>query len=82
VIRVGRIVGSIDAALASGTLDEPFSNEDFRQACPGFGKGTYNAFLWKHSVGNLGNQGGQTELFVKVGVNSFKRLRTTTTRES
>ena len=72
MIREGRIIKSIDAALTGGSLIEPFSNEDFHQACPGFGKGTYNAFLWKHS---RGNPGGQSELFVKVGANRFKRLR-------
>ena len=70
--REGRIVKSIDAALVNGSLREPFSSEDFHRACPGFGKGTYNAFLWKHSIGN---QGGQTELFVKIGANQFKRVR-------
>jgi predicted aspartyl protease len=51
-IRRGRVITTIDGALASGRLKEPFSNEDFRAACPGFGEGTYNAFLWKHRKGN------------------------------
>jgi hypothetical protein len=37
-------------AVAAGTLKEPFSAADFRQACPGFGDGTYRAFLWRATV--------------------------------
>ncbi len=44
-LRGGRIAQAIDAALRMGKLHEPFSNADFRCACPGFGDGTYNAFL-------------------------------------
>jgi len=69
-----RIVTAIDTALASGILGEPFSNDDFRRACPGFGKGTYNAFLWKHRRGN----GKTTELFDLIGPNQFKRIRRAT----
>jgi len=68
-VRGGRVVQAIDRALQKGTLTEPFSNEDFRHACPGFGNGTYNAFLWKHRKGN----GKTTELFELVGPNQFKR---------
>jgi hypothetical protein len=39
-------------AIKSGRLIEPFTKEDFRVACPGFAKGTYNAFSYKHQVGN------------------------------
>ncbi|HEY59920.1 MAG TPA: hypothetical protein G4N92_04450 [Anaerolineae bacterium] len=32
-------------AMNSGTLIEPFSERDFRRACPGLPEGTYKAFL-------------------------------------
>src|SRR5437773_5542678 len=41
-------------------------------ACPGFGKGTYNAFLDKHSVGNPGDN---SELFVRVSPEKFRCVR-------
>ncbi len=66
----GRVFTAIDNALAEGVLAEPFSNEDFRAACPGFGIGTYNAFLWKHRKGN----GATTELFELVGRSQFRRI--------
>jgi predicted aspartyl protease len=69
-LRKGRVVTAIDDALASGALREPFSKENFRVACPGFGQGTYNAFLWKHRKGN----GKTTELFELVGPNQFRRI--------
>src|SRR5215472_11144722 len=50
---------AIVMAIRAGTLTEPFSKQDFRNACPGLGEGTYNAFLWKHAKGN----GQTTELF-------------------
>lgn len=70
--RSSRIVGSIRSATREGRLCEPFSNEDFQKVCPGFGNGTYNAFLWKHS---RGNPGGQTEFFEKVAANRFCLIR-------
>ena len=69
--RRSRVVEAIDAAIEEGRLREPFSNEDFRAACSGFGQGTYNAFLWKHSVGNPGRQ---TIYFERVGKNQFQRV--------
>jgi len=50
---------TIVAAVRSGDLGEPFTQKDFRRACPGFGEGTYNAFLHKHRGGN---PAGNTEL--------------------
>ena len=50
----------------------PFTKEDFRKAFPGFGEGTYNAFLWKHRVGN---PSGNTELFELVEKGKFKVVR-------
>ncbi len=71
-MRLSQIVESIDRALDGGTLREPFSNEEFRASCPGFGRGTYNAFLWKHRKGNPDRK---TEYFEKVGINKFRRIR-------
>jgi hypothetical protein len=47
-------------AVKKGTIKEPFIVADFQKACPGFGKGTYKAFPYKHRVGNRGRE---TELF-------------------
>jgi hypothetical protein len=63
---------AIVTAVANGTLSEPFTKGEFRISCPGFGGGTYNAFLDKHS---LGNPGRATELFDRVAPNSFRLLR-------
>ena len=63
---------AIVKAVMDGKLEEPFSNHDFREVCPQFGEGTYNAFLWKHRKGNLK---GESELFELVGPNSFKLIR-------
>ncbi|HEX7232098.1 MAG TPA: hypothetical protein VF452_16985, partial [Candidatus Binatia bacterium] len=41
---------------------------DFKQACPGFGAGTYNAFLDKHMVAN---PGGNSELFARTSPGFF-----------
>ena len=57
--------------VQSGNLTEPFSAEDFRTACPGFGAGTYKAFLWKHAKGN----GRTSELFEKVCRGMFRCIR-------
>lgn len=46
------VYGAIVDAIRAGALIEPFSKENFRAACPGFGNGTYNAFLDKHRCGN------------------------------
>jgi len=67
-----KVYSSIVQAVINGKLDEPFTREDFRSACPDFGEGTYNAFLWKH---RLGNPGGYSELFVKVAPNLFTVIR-------
>ena len=63
----------ISNAIRNGRLEEPFTSYDFRQACPGLGKGTYNAFLWKH---RLGNPGRYNEYFKKVSPGKFRLLRT------
>jgi hypothetical protein len=41
---VHEVYRAIVRALRAGRLTEPFSADDFRRACPGFGKGTYSAF--------------------------------------
>jgi hypothetical protein len=67
-----RVYGAIVRAIRAGKLIEPFASEDFRRSCPGLGKGTYNAFLYKHRVGN---PGGNSELFHLVSPGRFKCLR-------
>jgi hypothetical protein len=57
---VHKVYASIVASIRLGRLIEPFTARDFKQACPGFAPGTYNAFLHKHA---LGNPGGYSELF-------------------
>jgi len=63
---------AIVGAVRAGTLTEPFSKDGFRNACLGFGQGTYNAFLDKHSAGNPGHN---SELFSRVSPGQFKCLR-------
>ena len=63
---------AIVKAIEGGRLKEPFSNNDFRKACPEFKKGTYNAFLWKH---RKGNHQGESELFELLGPNKFRLIR-------
>ena len=66
------VYAAIVVAVRSGELQEPFGLAGFRRACPGFGEGTYKAFLYKH---RLGNPGGNTELFELVRPGRFKLLR-------
>jgi len=63
---------AIVKAVGDGRLCEPFSKADFEEECPGFGMGTYNAFLDKHAVGN---PGGSSELFVRISPGLFKCVR-------
>jgi hypothetical protein len=67
-----RVYASIVAAVRSGVLKEPFGQADFRRACPGFGGGTYQAFLYKH---RLGNPSRTSELFELVGPGKLRLLR-------
>ena len=67
-----RVYQAIVEAVKDGRLKEPFSKEDFHLACPGFGEGTYNAFLYKH---RKGNPGGVSELFEQVSTGHFILLR-------
>lgn len=66
-----RVYRAIAAAIRSGRLTEPFGRAEFRRACPGFGKGTYQAFLSKHSKGN----GKTTELFERVSKGRYRLIR-------
>jgi hypothetical protein len=50
-----KVYSAIVEAVRAGKLAEPFSNNDFRAACPGLGNGTYAAFLDKHSEENPGH---------------------------
>jgi len=70
--RRHEVYKAIVAAMKSGKLREPFSKEDFERQCPGFGYGTYNAFLWKH---RKGNPGGASELFEMVSSGKFVVLK-------
>ena len=71
-MREHEVYRAIVKAVKEGRLKEPFTKEDFRRACLGFAEGTYNAFLWKHRVGNLG---GNTELFELVKPGKFRLVR-------
>jgi hypothetical protein len=66
-----RVYLAIVSAVRAGRLQEPFSSEDFQRACPGFGEGTYQAFLHKH---RRGNPGGNSDLFERVFPGRFKLL--------
>ena len=67
-----KVYKAIVTAIRWRKLREPFSQLDFRNVCPGFGKGTYQAFLHKHSEGNPGRN---AELFVRVRPGLFKVMR-------
>jgi hypothetical protein len=66
-----KVYAAIVDAVRSGKLVEPFDQDGFRKTCPGFGEGTYRAFLHKHRLGNQGN----TELFELVSPGRFRLLR-------
>lgn len=61
----------VEAAKRS-TIKEPFTVGDFQRACPGFGKGTYKAFLYKHRIGNTRQN---SELFEWVSPGKFKFVK-------
>ena len=71
-IMSGHVVyRAIVEAVRSGELVEPFSKADFKRACPGHGRGTYQAFLWKHKRAN----GKTSELFDSVSPGRFVLIR-------
>ena len=67
-----KVYSAIVAAVKAGKLIEPFTNDDFRRACPGLGEGTYQAFLHKH---RKGNPGGVSELFELTNPGKFRLLQ-------
>jgi hypothetical protein len=67
-----KVYASLVSVIRDGKLREPFSNKDFRAACPGLGEGTYNAFLDKHARGNPGKN---LELFIRTSPGKFECLR-------
>jgi hypothetical protein len=67
-----RVYQALVKAIRDGELCEPFTVLDFQRSCPGFGNGTYNAFLHKH---RLGNPGRESELFDRIAPGQFKCLR-------
>ena len=67
-----KIYSSIVEAVQNGKLEESFTKDDFRKACPDFTEGTYNVFLKKHRVGN---PGGNTELFKEVSPGKFELVK-------
>lgn len=69
---VHKVYRAIVRAVKIGWLSEPFSSEDFKQACPGFAPGTYRTFLAKHAKGN---PGGNSELFVRVALGRYRCIR-------
>jgi len=67
-----KVYSTIVRAVKKGILKEPFTNNDFHQACPGLGEGTYKAFLYKH---RKGNPGGNSELFELTEPGKFILLK-------
>jgi len=67
-----KIYSSIVEAVQNGKLEELFTKDDFRKACPDFAEGTYNVFLKKHRVEN---PGGNTELFKEVSPGKFELVK-------
>jgi hypothetical protein len=61
---------SIVDAVNKGRLQEPFTRNDFKRACPGFAENTYRNFLYKHAKGNP-----DTKLFEKVARGKYKLIR-------
>ena len=57
------------AAVRSGKLDQPFSAESVKHACPGRSEATYRMFFNRHRVGN---PRGMAELFVRRGTRQFE----------
>lgn len=66
------VYAAIVKAVKTGKMKEPFGVNEFRSACPGFGEGTYNAFLYKHRKGNPGEA---SELFDMVDKGCFRLIK-------
>ena len=67
-----KVYSAIIKAIRDGKMAKPFTKHDFEMCCPGFGNGTYNAFLYKHIKNNTGDY---SELFEKVAPGRFQCLR-------
>jgi len=67
-----KVYQAIVDAVKQGRLNEPFGVSAFRKSCPGFGEGTYKAFLYKHRKGNPGKN---SELFQQVAPGRFTLIR-------
>ncbi len=67
-----KVYSCIVTAVKARKLGEPFTKDDFKNVCPRFAEGTYNAFLHKHATGNPGNA---SELFRRVSPGKFKCIR-------
>ena len=67
-----KVYSAIVQAVKKGEIKEPFTQDDIRRVCPGFGDGTYQAFLYKH---RKGNPGGASELFEITEPGKFSLLR-------
>ena len=66
-----RLAAEIYAKVRAGQLREPFNAASVKRACPNWEDSTYPAFLPKHRVGN---PGGNTELFERVGRGRYRTL--------
>ena len=68
----GGFYREIVEAIKKGKLTEPFTANDVRKACPGWGVNIYNVFLPKHRKGNPGNA---SELFERINPGEYKCIR-------
>ena len=66
---MSKVYESIVSVIQAGRLKEPFTSQEFEEACPGWAKGTYRAFLWKHRVKN---PGGYIEYFKRISPGKFR----------
>lgn len=64
-------IEEIREAVEKGKLTGPFGKKDLEKVFD-WGKGTYNAYLWKHYVGK---PGPGKEYFVKVCPGKFRLKR-------
>jgi len=52
--RRSRVAARLRQSAADGRLPRRSTRKDFESACSDLGRGTHNAFLWKHREGNPG----------------------------
>jgi len=65
-------VEEVREAVQEGKLTEPFSKKNLERVFKNWGKGTYDAYLFKHRVGN---PGGYLEYFERVAPGKFKLVK-------